>query len=509
MNIRFNEHVMFCNSTGVQTVNLLPALQFGVQKTVIVSTPHTEKQGLTSRLVYLLEKKGISCEIITLSENDEKNFRNLSSKLIEKAQKYQKIIWNFSGGQKIPSIAIFYAFHKRVESNFKDDYAIYIEAQPPETWILDSNFDRFWKRTSCPISLHEILYLFNYETMKDENKIYPDPSIEVREKIEIGRKALRSFKESEVFREAFFNFMKSSKPSLGTKEELKEAIKKALNEVKPEVKDLHITKSGYEEFERRIKTIFSNLDRAKNIGDLDTYLAPLKLLLKPHEIFEDYWNSIKRATIERVLQRIEFEEIKLINKELTETEKNKLRNQIKEIGGDISLSERELYKKDVKSFSVFKSNGILFEWMVVASIIDEIQKNPLLKEYISEIYHSVKTRRLDFSERPDAEHDIIIVTKFGTMILIELKTYEFSGDLAQAQEALVYKKSGPYGQAIIIGPLLSDMVKINHKGIKEFPAYINGPIRSQEETARQNNIRYYYLDQIPVMLQEKLFVQTE
>ncbi len=67
-----------------------------------------------------------------------------------------------------------------------------------------------------------------------------------------------------------------------------------------------------------------------------------------------------------------------------------------------------------------------------------------LRNSIAEIYHSVKTKKLNSSEKHDAEHDIVIVTKFGTLILIELKTYEFSGDLAQAQQGLAYKKSGPY-----------------------------------------------------------------
>jgi hypothetical protein len=73
-----------------------------------------------------------------------------------------------------------------------------------------------------------------------------------------------------------------------------------------------------------------------------------------------------------------------------------------------------------------------------------IEKDHRLRNSIAEIYHSVKTKKLNSSEKHYAEHDIVIVTKFGTLILIELKTYEFSGDLAQAQQGLAYKKSGPY-----------------------------------------------------------------
>ncbi|MCX7794686.1 MAG: hypothetical protein N2257_09855 [Thermodesulfovibrionales bacterium] len=509
MNTVFEDYIMICNSTGVQTVNLLPVLQFGSKKVVIISTPFTEAQGLTARLVDVLNKKGIESEILKITVEEEKNFKSLSSKLINYTENLPKVVWNVSGGQKIPSATMLYVFQKRIEEKFKNDIALYVEANPPEIWYFDASNSRYWLRTSAPLSLDELLYLFNYETLKDEERLYPDPSREVRNKIEIGRKALKYFKENDIFREAFFNYMKAPEPSLKTKDELKEYIRKSLNELKPELHEVHVTKQGYEDLERKIKIIFSSLHQVKTPKDLYQLIEPLNLILKPKEIYEDYWNSIKRAVIDKVIKRIEFDEIKLVSKKLNDKEKNILISQIRDLGGQIDIHDGPLYKNDVKAFSAFRSNGILFEWMVAASIIDEIMANPKLRNFISEVYHGVKTKRLNSSHKHDAEHDIVIVTSFGTLIIIELKTYEFSGDLAQAQEALAYKKSGPYGQAIIIGPLLTSMVRVDQNGIKEFPHYINGPLVSQEDTARQNNIKYYYLDQIPKMLKEKLFIQEE
>lgn len=507
MSIEFQDYVMVCNSTGVQTVNLIPAIQLKIKKIVMVSTPLTEKQGLTKRFIKVAETKGINCEKLIITEQEEKNFNRLSLKLMDLCKSYPKVIWNISGGQKIPSAALLFSFQKRIETDFKDDKAIYVEATPPEIWYIDDEHNRFWIRTSAFISLQDLLYLFNYETLKDEERIYPKPSAEVEEKIKIGRNALKYFKESEIFREAFFNYMKYPESPIRTRDELRKAIRKSLNELKPELGNLHISKKGYEELESRIRTIFSSLDKARDSESLYRHIAPLKIIQKPNEIYEDYWNSIKSATIDRIIKSIEFNEIKLINKEPTEHQKKELMEQIKDLGGNIISSDEPLYKKNIKSFSVFGSNGILFEWMVAAAIIDEIQTDPIMKGYVNEIYHGVKTRRLNSTDKHDAEHDIVIVTAFGTLIIIELKTYEFSGDLAQAQEALAYKKSGPYGKALIIGPIMKEMIRINQKGIKEFPVYINGPLRTQEDTARQNDIKYYYLDELNTMLEERLFIQ--
>lgn len=293
-----------------------------------------------------------------------------------------------------------------------------------------------------------------------------------------------------------------------TMADIKELIKKNLNELKPRVNELTVKKTGYEDLEGKISKIFSSLENANNKEELKKLIAPLKLINKPVEIYEDYWNSIKKAIIDKVLSSIECNEVKLINSYVDKHQLKTLIDQIKSIGGLVSYDDKKssFFKKEISVFSQLKSNGILFEWMVAAAILDEIEKDSRLNDSVSEIHHSVKTKKLNSNGKHDAEHDIIIVTKFGTLIIIELKTYEFSGDLVQAQEGLAYKKSGPYGTAMIIGPLFSNMVNKDSKGNKKYPHYIDGVIRSQEDTAKQNNTEYYYLDELSDMLKKKLFV---
>lgn len=506
---QFPDYIMFCNSTGNQVVNLLPILQFKCSKAVIISTQHTENKGFTQRLIDILSKNKIESRKMIISATEEKNLKQLTEKIFEAAKEYKKIIWNISGGQKIPASAMLSAFQKRSYDGVKDDIVTYIEASPPEIWYFGHDYISHKERTSVSLTLHDILYLYNFETMKEENKLYPEPSEDIAKNIETGRKALEYFKENDYFREAFFSHMKPSDSYSRTRKEIEDLIKKALNSITPNLNEIKISKIGYENLEQKINHVFSSLDKAKNEEDLQKLLAPLKLIQKPAEIYADYWNGIKKAIVSEAIKRIENNEVRLINGIIKPKDIDKLISQIKSIGGESTYESGTLYKKHVPVFSSLKRNGILFEWMVAAAILDEINSDDKLKDCISEIYHSVKTKQLGSIERHDAEHDIVIVTKFGTLIIMELKTYEFSGDTAQAQEGLAYKKSGPYGTAMIIGPLLSTMVKTDANGQKAFPVYIEGPIKSQEDTARQNNIEYYYIDNIAEMLKKKFHINLK
>ncbi|MCC6347497.1 MAG: hypothetical protein IT388_09960, partial [Nitrospirales bacterium] len=182
----------------------------------------------------------------------------------------------------------------------------------------------------------------------------------------------------------------------------------------------------------------------------------------------------------------------------------RLVTQIQALGGEVEFTETDtLYKRAIKKFSALGRNGYLFEWMVAAEVIDIICNDDELRQSVAQVYHSVATRKLGSKEKQDAELDLVIVTRFGTLLVLELKTFEFSGDLAKSKEGSAYKKSGPYGKAIIVGPLLTSMVQTAKNG-KTYPHYIVGPIQTQEATAMQNGIEYIYLDELAVTLRKKL-----
>ena len=130
-------------------------------------------KGLTGRLKKVMEARGIQIdEPVHITQAEEKSITALVERLIAEALPYPKIVWNISGGQKIPSIALHTAFHNRSQAGFREDQVLYLEAKPPETWWFGSDSKIQSVRSSCDISLDEILNM--NDSMADEKvAIYP------------------------------------------------------------------------------------------------------------------------------------------------------------------------------------------------------------------------------------------------------------------------------------------------------------------------------------------------
>lgn len=501
----FKAHVMFCNSTGNNTVNMIPALQLGIKSVFIVSTEHTEK-GLTQRLIDIMKNYNISTERITVGKDIEKNVIPLTDHLLKSTRHFKKIVWNITGGQKIPIIAFHKAFQKRIDDGFTDDVILYTEASPPAIWYLGSDYKTEYVRSDAALSLSDILHLYGSNIDADD-RLYPEPSEEILKKLQTGRQALKYFMESEWFREIFFKSMKPNEAYTKKREEVEDLIKHSLNNVKPKLSEIGLTSIGYEKFPIELNSFMEKIIKnAINIDEARKIAEHSKILSKPSEIYNDYWNSIKRRVVEMVLENIEHRREKLLEGPVDDELKGRIISAIRSIGGEIEdFIENVIYKKDLKRLSSFRT-GILFEWMIASCIIDTIQLNENIKNSIVSVHMGVKTKKAgDPSSKIDTDIDIAITTKFGTLLLLEMKTYEFSGDIVKSKESTAYKKSGPYGKALMVGPLLKSMIKEKENGDKVYPSYIDGKIKDAENTAKQNNVKYVYVDGITEMLKEELF----
>lgn len=508
--IRFPDHVMFCNSTGNQAINIIPALQLGVKNAVIISTNHAEKSGLTQRLVDLMNKRKISVSTEKIDSNEEKNIKTLTEKLTGLSRQYDKVIWNISGGQKIPTVALHDAFQKRIEAGFSDDIILYVEGNDPAIWYYGKDFRTEKIKSNVALRLDELLMLAASKIYKG-TELYPSPSEDTKKNLEVGSNALEFYMSNDLFREAFFSLMSPTKEMPRSKKELEYLIKDVLNNIKPNVGDLTLKKSGYENFEKAIAYAVQQISNSKTVQEAKDGINKLKIIEKPKEIYDDYWNSIKKACIDRVIERISENRQQLISQKINDSNKNKLISQIKDIGGEVEASREEiLYKDDVRKFSSIGGNANLFEWMVSASVVNSVSKYPEIQDCISEVYCNVKTQESSAEDaKHDSEIDVLIATKFGTLIVLEAKTYDFSGDTAKSKESIAYKKNGPFARAIIIGPLIRTIIKEKGNGIIEAPQYIDGKTKDQKLTAKQHGIMYCYLDEIESMLRNQLMLKKE
>jgi len=496
------DYIMVCNSTLNQVVNLLPAFQFGLKDLLIISTELADKKKWTERLIDILKKHKISAYTVTINSEEEKSVPLLTEKLTSLTNKYKKVVWNISGGQKIPTISLHNAFSRRIKAGF-DDMVVYVEGNDGNIWFYDKDFNTEKVRSNVQFSLEDILHIAGYQIC-DNKQIYPQISSDARGNISIAKKALIFYESNDIFREAFFSLMRPPYEMPRNPNKLKELIKKELNKIKPVLQDIKIKKAGYEDLERSISTVFNRLSRAKTIKEAKEIFKKMKIIMQPDQIYDDYWNSIKRECVDRVLKRLSSNKQPLLSRNLKKNEREELFSQIKEIGGEIYKADNTIYKNDIR-FSGIRKNSELFEWMVASAVLTAIEQDSDIKNAISEVCCNVKTQRLELDcKKYDSEIDVLIVTRFGTLIVLEAKTYDFSGDTAKSRESVAYKKSGPFARAIIVGPVLKSMLKAKPDGREEFPFYVDDKTRNQKETSRINGVSYWYLDEIKDKLRNEL-----
>ena len=505
----FSSHIMFCLSTGNQTVNLVPALQFGIKRAKIFSTDFAEKKGLTRRLKRVMEERSIQVDApVLITHDEEKSIAALARHLFEEAQTHPRVVWNISGGQKLPSIAMHTAFVERSKDGFKEDQVLYLEAKPPETWWFGADSKIYPICSSCDISLDEVLSL--YDSVADEKvAIYPNAAANHGEFLQIADRALGYYLTDGLFREAFFACMKSGFHTPTNKREMADAIRKALNAVKADLNTLSLDIPNYAGFVDRIKELSTVVSLPNNAQKLKNALDRIKIIHKPEEIYKAYWNEIRNRSLDKALDEILSDRVKLLEEQIGDADIKQLREKLESLGGIVkkTASPPVFYKDDVLQFSRFGPNGTLFEWMVAAAVMRAFNANPKIKENIAEVHLQCKTKsKSDPSAKHDAELDLVITTRFGTLIILEVKTYDFSGDTAKAKDHSAYRKSGTYGRAVMVGPLIRSFITQDSAGKDQYPQYIDGKIQEQKRTAEQNGISYSYLDGLQQLLEKELAI---
>ena len=505
----FSSHVMFCLSTGNQPVNLVPALQFGIKRVKIFSTEFAERRGLTKRLQTVLAKRGIKVDPpVRITQHEEKTVPVLVARLTDEAKAHPRIVWNISGGQKLPAIALHTAFHYRSLAGFKEDQVLYLEATPPETWWFGADSEMQHDRSRCDITLDEVLAL--NDSMSDcKIAIYPKIEAAHSGLLRIADRALAYYLKDDLFREAFFACMKSGFQMPANKSEMAEMLRKALNAVKPELNTISYDLNNYSNFIGRLKELSTAaaLSNSNSLLKVIHALDNLRIIHKPEEIYKSYWTEIRKRSVDSALLELEADRVRLHLNPLTESDFNRFKEELESLGGEVRGKAEPVIYRDNITFSGVGQNSALFEWMVAAAVVRALEANQKIKENIAEIHLQCMTKSASNpSAKYDAELDLVITTRFGTLIILEVKTYDFSGDTAKGKDHSAYRKSGPYGRAIMVGPLIRSFITKDASGGDQYPHYIDGKIQAQKMTAEQNGISYSFLDELQQLLEKELAV---
>ncbi len=149
-------------------------------------------------------------------------------------------------------------------------------------------------------------------------------------------------------------------------------------------------------------------------------------------------------------------------------------------------------------------NGEFFEKMVTSEVC-KLKDEAEAWENIHEIRRNVKTKQIGSKKNEnDAEYDVVIVTKFGTLILLEAKSAKFDNKIAKGQERDVFQKSGPYGRATIVGPLLKEMLNASKKERRDKYPFVDKAFYDQTEKVESAGMTYWCFDEIVEKLKNLL-----
>ncbi len=468
--------VMFCCSTQNQTANMIPIIQKKVDVVVIFSTDFAKKIGVTDNLLRVLEKRGIKYEDIIISGEIENNLTSLSNKIYSSVEKYvsDEIYINIGGGQKTFTLAFYNAF-------IKSSNTIMIYSEPNSRNIIEIQKDSEDKRykISVDLTLDEILLLYGFEK-EDGVKLNLN---QISKNLELGLKFADFYKNSEIFRKFFLLYNQKIEHKVDNYSDL---VRKVFESLKPKLLDVGFLDKGYQKFEQLIK---------------NRNFESIKKIYQKENLFEDYWKNVKKNLVEHIdkeLKQVDGNDYNFyVLKDLKDSELESLKNIFLELGGkNLSFVNNSIRKNDV--FLSYK-NGDFFENSVQAMAMDILSKNSELSDKILSIWSNVKTKKFGENEI-ESEYDLVFITKFGTLIMIEVKSGFLGGDTAKSKDYGAYKKSGPYGKAAILGPFIKEFMMNDDFFIDWIPTYL----KSQVRIVKQLQLTYIEYNKLEDYLKKEL-----
>lgn len=496
---------MLCFSTQNQVVNLVPALLLGVNNLLVLSTERATREGWTENLKAVSEKRNIHTTIFELENVPETDVFAIVRFIQERMVSDTSFFVNISGGQKPMSLAL-YEFFKQSE---RAEALIYMEGNQKKIEIYHKNGAREEKPIKTHLGLEEILHLYGYELKETPQELKIGTSVQQQkiEHLDMALKMAEYYKTKELFQRLFLESM--FRPSMVVERVTRENIQKAIDKLKPELDQLGIRNdTGFGRYDAKMKEMKKYMETAKKKNDWRDFQKLAEMYYDIPTLYEQYWIAVKKKMVEYVMEEsryiLESGEYNgpIIEKMgIEENQYRHLESLLKDCGGYFNNKEQKDNRYLIRPSYViyFDRIGIAFEKMVVSEVMRILQEREDLRERVCGVFYSVKTRKkgIQVSDRHDAEYDLVIVTRYGTLLLVEMKSGEFETDTARGKEHGAYQKSGPYGKSVIVGPMLSFL-----EG-KEYH-WVSRTIRDQKVKCEQAGLDYCYFDKIEEYLERKL-----
>lgn len=419
------------------TGNMTPAIQFGAEKFIGIETDFAIEQNWKNGISEVASRHSIQqVELVHISEQKTSDIAYLSDLIYTFCSSYDRVLFNITGGQKPLQLAMWTAFQKRADDGKFDDQAAYVKfignkAQIDIWDIVDGKFNYSSVVANVAYSIKDLLNLHGFDI--DENHF-----------------------------EALY---KSDKRHLSTKKE------KVLDLLEYDDFRLFMSEIGFSHPMGESYSSFNNFSEFEVFikQNLDRIINSLLELLQKGDDFKSYKIALKKS------------DLKKANKKSREIAKRvngfaynrnlllKIIKLIKSIIYDeheypkIALADYPSLKpyytdthiplsnESFKKLTNINKPSYYFEEVIQTRIVDMVLTSE--ESSISEIAGNVNVFK---GASIVGEHDILIATKYGTLISIDAKIFTIEKKDLDARLHNLFNSGGTYAKFIILFPYYAE-----------------------------------------------------
>jgi hypothetical protein len=388
-------------ATGERIVNILPALHFECTHAIFITSPTARKQNWATGPKAVLEKRGVTIlEDIVLEEDESSRIDLLYQNLHARLNEFDALVLNLTGGLKPQGIALFEVGAQR-STNHPEDTLVYMEVKGQMNVYSFSDKEGIScvsEKIASTLTVEEIL-------LAHDNVLIDSKHNRLQNAV---KGAYETYSNAEVF--YLFQTGIASIPPLSHAQILSKL------EVCLQVKTI-----------KQANNAQSIQHYLLDILSADDHFRCLLNFPKNRTLFFQFIaNSAEIRPKKPAKTNSDIIEIQLLKNSLLEI-LLKIQDKFKSRNIGISLTENDLFKsgtytpneifsklcfgKDTKPGSAFET--ILFDWFFhyssLSSMFVDIQINASFKHQNSQ-------------NTKDAECDLLLATKQGTLISLDAKT---------------------------------------------------------------------------------------
>jgi hypothetical protein len=425
--MEYSSKIMIGFSSEQNSTNLISALKYGITHYCLIESKKAKDENWSEGIIKVFNRKGIktfTVDFSSIQPNDNQKLLNkIYSVLKIDENAKQNLYWNLGGGKKNQILLLYNYFINRSTKVDNYDLAIYydpglrsfFEYKKAEDNSIILNTDN---EINLEITAIDIFETFGFKIENNNNlkKIYESNNIE-----NYDEKNYNLFKNNKEYRKILFQAPIKDNIAKPSGVELDD-FNERLIQIKPLIHEKVLEYLGNQNTLNAIYNIFSS--------HLNSNIKSLNLTNKKDEIINALLNEYQKIA-KRVPNLLIQDKNDTIYGELTKLffdysgiKKIKLNdlillNEFKDLINN--NNEIELNKEAIKRvFNGHEKASFFFEDIIKIELIKILSKN---KHFIKEVYQNI-TIKSEKHQGSAQEFDILILTKFGTMIAFDAKTFD-------------------------------------------------------------------------------------